>query len=215
MGGTSVEYLQHRLRQAGRDDLLDGIARGEISTYAAAVEANLVTRKPTLGARDNQSKVRNWALAKITGRSPFRDDPPLHEAKIEARRLAEAYAVERSGRIERHHGDGRRDHGAAHDQHGRAGPEVEHNVRSVDVDQRVDLEPAVARTVSASTSAMTALVPCFGCSEPAAPAAQREVLQAYLAGRRGEAIPTTVSGILPASCCRRQACIPSVAALIG
>jgi hypothetical protein len=71
MGGTSVEYLTSRLRQLGRDDLLEGISAGLISSYAAACEAGIITRKATLGVNDNAAKRRNWALAKITGRSPF------------------------------------------------------------------------------------------------------------------------------------------------
>ena len=53
---TSVDYLQDRLRRAGRDDLLEAIARRQISTYHAAEIAGIVKRRPTLGLRDHAAK---------------------------------------------------------------------------------------------------------------------------------------------------------------
>ena len=50
---TSVEHLQKRLRDLGRDDLLEAIAQGRISTYHAA---EIVRRRPTKGIRDNAAK---------------------------------------------------------------------------------------------------------------------------------------------------------------
>jgi len=55
-GGTSTEYLQDRLRRAGRADLLEAIADGRISTYHAAEIAGIVRRRPTLGLRDHAAK---------------------------------------------------------------------------------------------------------------------------------------------------------------
>ena len=60
-GGTSVEYLQRRLEKAGRFDLLEAIARLEISTYHAAELAGIIRRKPTLGLRDHEAKRRAFA----------------------------------------------------------------------------------------------------------------------------------------------------------
>ena len=53
---TSVDYLQDRLRRAGRDDLLQAVADGRISTYHAAEIAGIVKRRPTLGLRDHAAK---------------------------------------------------------------------------------------------------------------------------------------------------------------
>jgi hypothetical protein len=58
---TSVDYLQERLRRAGRDDLLEAIADGRISTYHAAEIAGIVKRRPTLGLRDHAAKRLAWA----------------------------------------------------------------------------------------------------------------------------------------------------------
>jgi hypothetical protein len=55
-GGTSTQYLQHRLRRAGREDLLEAIGRRQISTYHAAEIAGIVKRRPTLGLRDHAAK---------------------------------------------------------------------------------------------------------------------------------------------------------------
>jgi hypothetical protein len=60
-GGTSIEYLQRRLERAGRFDLLEAIARGEVSTYFAAEIAGIVKRRPTLGLRDHEAKRRAFA----------------------------------------------------------------------------------------------------------------------------------------------------------
>jgi hypothetical protein len=69
MGGTSVEYLIKRLQDIGRDDLLAAVARREISAYAAACEAGLVTRRPVQGGGSpNQAKRRAYALHRILDR---------------------------------------------------------------------------------------------------------------------------------------------------
>ena len=66
MGGTSVSYLLGRLEKAGRTDLLDGIARGRISVYAAGIEAGFLRRKPTLGTGSpNAAKRRRVELQRI------------------------------------------------------------------------------------------------------------------------------------------------------
>src|SRR5262249_40028245 len=70
---TSVAYLRKRLADVGRQDLLDAAEAGLISTYAAAEEAGLVTRREVLGTGSpNQTKKRLWALSRIA-----RGVPPL------------------------------------------------------------------------------------------------------------------------------------------
>jgi hypothetical protein len=45
---------------------------GLISFYAAAEEANLITRAPTLGTGSmNVTRTRMWAMAKVTGQNPL------------------------------------------------------------------------------------------------------------------------------------------------
>jgi hypothetical protein len=64
---TSVAYLRKRLADIGRHDLLEAAERGEVSTFAAAEEAGLVTRREVTGnGSPNQAKKRAWALARIT-----------------------------------------------------------------------------------------------------------------------------------------------------
>jgi hypothetical protein len=64
-GGTGTAYLQDRLRRMGRFDLLQAIARLEISTYHAAEIAGIVRRKPTLGMNDNAAKRRAFAARSL------------------------------------------------------------------------------------------------------------------------------------------------------
>ena len=71
MGGTSRTYLRSRLLKVGRSDLVKAAESGLISFFAAAEEANLVTRPPTRGTGSmNASRSRMWAMAKVTGRTP-------------------------------------------------------------------------------------------------------------------------------------------------
>ena len=63
--GTSVEFLTKRLHDIGRQDLLDAVGRGELSTYAAAEAAGLITRPALVGGGSpNASKRRKFALRK-------------------------------------------------------------------------------------------------------------------------------------------------------
>jgi hypothetical protein len=75
-GGTSVEYLTTRLRKAGRFDLLDAIARGKLSVYAAAEAAGFVRRRAVTGrGSSNAAKRRRFqlqALLRGTNASPHR-----------------------------------------------------------------------------------------------------------------------------------------------
>jgi hypothetical protein len=65
-GGTSVEYLQDRIRRAGRDDLLEAIARGQISTYHAAELAGIIKRRPIAGTGSpNAAKRRAFAARSL------------------------------------------------------------------------------------------------------------------------------------------------------
>jgi hypothetical protein len=75
---TSVAYLRKRLADIGRYDLLEACERGEVSTYAAAEDAGLVTRREVLGTGSpNQAKKRAWKLMQITRQSPQATAPPL------------------------------------------------------------------------------------------------------------------------------------------
>ncbi|GAB5349690.1 hypothetical protein [Alteriqipengyuania sp. 357] len=81
MAGNNDDYLR-RLEQDGRQDLIDKIERGEISTYAAAIEMGYRKRRGASSRSDQISYhysraslaekrrfvVENWAsVARIVG----------------------------------------------------------------------------------------------------------------------------------------------------
>lgn len=212
MGGTSREYLVGRLQKAERFDLLQGVVDGLISVHAAAIEAGFLQRRPTLGTgSSNMAKARNWALAKVTGRSPFRDDfpaVPLSEAKLEARRLAEAYAdrgveaVEGERRSRRLRRRRAAPPGPERDQ---AGPTPK-------------VEPPAARAAAPPGPLLIhPELPCLSCTSWCAARAQLEIAATYLALRRGERVVSAAlgAGLLPAACCRRQVRVTDAKALIA
>ena len=81
--GTSVAYLRKRLADIGRHDLLDAAERGLISTFAAAEEAGLVTRREVQGnGSPNQAKKRAWTLARITRQAPPLPPKPEPQAVL-------------------------------------------------------------------------------------------------------------------------------------
>jgi hypothetical protein len=70
VGGTSVKYLTGRLQAAGRTDLLELIAQGRISVYAAGEAAGFFRRPATTGGGSpNASKRRRYELRAIRRRA--------------------------------------------------------------------------------------------------------------------------------------------------
>jgi hypothetical protein len=83
---TSVAYLRKRLADIGRYDLLEACERGEVSTYACAEEAGLVTRRPIEGnGSPNQAKKRAWDLARITRQTKFSPPPKRDVLNVQTR----------------------------------------------------------------------------------------------------------------------------------
>jgi hypothetical protein len=65
-GGTGRQYLLGRLEKAGRTDLLDAIAGGKVSVYAAAEEAGFVRRRAVTGrGSPNAAKRRRFQLQAV------------------------------------------------------------------------------------------------------------------------------------------------------
>jgi hypothetical protein len=59
--------------------LVEAAENGLISFYAAAEEANLITRRPPLGTGSaNMTRTRMWAMAKVTGQAPRLASKPDH-----------------------------------------------------------------------------------------------------------------------------------------
>ena len=74
---TSVAYLTKRLHDIGRHDLLSAIDNGDLSAYAAAEAAGLITRSPAQGGGSgNQTRRRHYALLRATGQVPPLDPKP-------------------------------------------------------------------------------------------------------------------------------------------
>jgi hypothetical protein len=70
-GGTSVTFLKKRLADVGRLDLLAAVADGQISAYAAAEAAGLITRPPTAGTgNQGPAKRRQFTIRRLTQSGP-------------------------------------------------------------------------------------------------------------------------------------------------
>jgi hypothetical protein len=70
---TSVAYLRKRLADIGRHDLLAAVDRGDISAFAAAEAAGLITTarsRVTGNGSGNQARRRHWAVLRATGQAP-------------------------------------------------------------------------------------------------------------------------------------------------
>jgi hypothetical protein len=89
---TSVAVLRKRLTDLKRYDLLDGIDRGLISTFAAACEAGICKRPEALGTGSpNKSKRIAFALSKITREAPrpaLGSKPEPKSSKLEVSKSA-------------------------------------------------------------------------------------------------------------------------------
>src|SRR5262245_7511173 len=75
LAGTSRAYILHRLRKAGRADLIEAIEAGEISALAVAIELGWARRRPTLGTGStNQARLRQHRLTLLMGKQAAKAD---------------------------------------------------------------------------------------------------------------------------------------------
>ena len=193
---TSVSYLRKRLADIGRHDLLDAAEAGLVSFFAAAEEAGLIRRKEVQGnGSPNQAKKRAWALHKISKQTAT---PP--EAEFSHQPVQPKFSQgTRNGRL-------------APPDLGAILAEWEEAQRSCDRDRDRELEldrelvherePAAAVLPEPVHFPLNPAVPCTSCNRPEAAAALREVVNVYVAVRRGE--PTEAGNVLPRTCCQRQ-----------
>src|SRR5262249_10754828 len=149
-------------------------------------------------------------LARITRGSPPLPaevpQPPLSEAKALARALASG---ERPLQGERRRERPRR----------RAAPPArEHDAERVELELKVDPEVKVDRVIKVESPperlptlpVIEPELPCLSCQHWGAAAAVREIAATYLQARRGSTLSAAPGeGVLPASCCRRRAAIPT------
>jgi hypothetical protein len=192
---TSVAYLTKRLRAIGRDDLVLGAERGEYSYLAAAEWCGLVTRRPATGnGSQNAAKRRAWALMKAERRSQegldlSQEAPRNGRAAPDMPDLAAAIAEWEEAQKP----PPPRDRGLDDDEKG---------IASTDTLGGPQATPFPAQ-----------VIPCAGCRHPQAAAALREVLNVYMAARRGE--PPQTGSTLPRACCQWLVRRPDPRALIA
>jgi hypothetical protein len=188
---TSVAYLRKRLTDIGRQDLLDAVNAGAISTFAAAEEAGLIRRQEVLGTGSpNQAKKRAWTLARIT-----RQAPPLATTRLEPEFSPARPKFSQGTR------------------NGQSVPTTPIDLEAILAEWELAQKPAVEETLErprrtvASSAAIPPepfpahpATPCTRCDHPQHAAALREILNTYVAARRGE--PHQTGNTLPRACCQ-------------
>jgi hypothetical protein len=179
---TSISYLRKRLRDIGRLDLLEGAERGEFSFHAAAIDAGLIKQPAVNGnGSQNASKRTAYAIWKATRQSSPLTGPTPSTAP-DMPDLAAALAEVEEMR--------------------RPSPPVTKPVTEPSVETLREREPTPAVLPEPDAFPAVAAVPCTSCRHPQAAAALREIINTYVAMRRGE--PTEAGNVLPRACCQRQ-----------
>ena len=193
---TSVSYLRKRLADIGRYDLLDAADRGDVSHYAAAEEAGLVRRREVTGnGSPNAAKRRAWALARITRQAPpLALKPETAKFSQETPRNGRSASIDLAAAIAEWE--------EAQKPAPQRSPKRSGDCRPFDR----EYEPAAAAITPGVSVVMTPFpahpaLPCTRCHRPEAGAALREILDAYVAMRRGE--PPQTGNVLPGACCQR------------
>jgi len=192
--GNSRGYLLQRLERDGHHELLAAIDAKMLTVYAAACEVGYVTRpEPTGRGSPNAAKRREWAIRKaLQG----------NERTNAARKQAQE--APRNGR------SAPPDLAAAIAEWEQA---RKNSAQDAETLREREPAPAVLPPELAPFPAHPA-VPCTSCQRAEAAAALREIVNLYVAMRRGE--PAEAGGVLPRACCRRlPSRRPDVRAMIG
>jgi hypothetical protein len=191
MRGNSREYLLDRLRRDGFDELVAAIEGRELSVYAAAVSAGYRKRpEPTGRGSENAAKRRMWAIHRAYQASGRPD-----VAETARSRMRET------------------------PRNGRSTPDLVAAIQEWEEARRPPRpvrDPAPAPTPEPVPLERfpihSSKIPCTSCAHPDAPAARSEVVDVYIAARRGELNLT--GSVLPRACCQRLRDV-DVRALIG
>jgi hypothetical protein len=182
---TSISYLRKRLRDIGRVDLLEGAEAGHFSFHAAAIDAGLIKQPAIIGnGSQNASKRTAYAIWKATRSSPLNGPTPLTAPDMPD--LQAAIAEWEAHAKEQKQGDV--------------------------ITLKRDPAPAASPPERTPFPAHPA-IPCVSCEHPQAAAALREILNVYVAARRGE--PDLTGSTLPRACCQRLLRCPDVQAMIA
>jgi hypothetical protein len=197
---TSVAYLRKRLTDIGRQDLLDAVDVGAISTFAAAEEAGLVTRQPILGTGSpNAAKKRVWAISKITRQTPplgpTPASTPTHSKFSRGMprngRSAPTTPVDLAAAIREW------------EEAQRPALPRRNDPRKQDEEILRERKPAPAvlpKPEELAPFPVHPALPCTNCRHSQAVTALKEVVDLYLAACRGE--PHRTGSVLPRACCQ-------------
>jgi hypothetical protein len=187
--GNSREYLLQRLERDGHHELLALIDAKMLTVYAAACEVGYVTRpEPTGNGSPNARKRREWTIRKAYQASARVDAASV--ATPPNGRSAPTTPIDLAAAL------------AEVEEMQRPPAPVTKPVTEPSVETLREREPAPAALPEPIHFPLHVAVPCTSCSRPEATAALREVLDVYVAARRGK--PAEAGNVLPRACCRRQ-----------
>jgi hypothetical protein len=182
---TAISYLRKRLRDIGRLDLLEGADAGHFSFHAAAIDAGLIKQPAIVGnGSQNASKRTAYAIWKATRSSPLDGLSPSIAPGMPDLQAAIAEWEEEAQ-------------------------------KPAPPDHEREPEPAAAAPPPEPEHIPfpAHALPCASCRHPQAAAALREVLNVYMAARRGE--PDLTGSTLPRACCQRLVQRPDIRAMIA
>jgi hypothetical protein len=209
--GNSREYLYARLERGGFHELLRAVDAGTLSVYAAASAAGFVRRPEPLGTGSpNARKKIDWTIHQAYRGSERADvaqeskpEPePVQKApndRTTVSNMPDLVAALEEVAAEMRQKTRDLDHREVAETGREEADQLEAAREELPREQR---EPAPAVLLAEPLSfPIHPAVPCTACSRPEAPAALREVVASYVAGRRGE--PQN-GNVLPSTCCKRQ-----------
>jgi hypothetical protein len=207
--GNDPEHLRSCLERGGFFILLGMLQRGELTAHGAAVEAGIRKGREPLGSgSQNAARTRAWKVqkayeaAKRTGTQLgagdlqyWQDDPP--PASRTATRPGNGAVHPLWPDLE----------AALHELEEARRPAPPEARRPRDAEPDLELarkrpEPAALPPGLERVSFPPhAALPCAGCHHPQAAAALKQVIDAYVAARRG--VPIETGNVLPGACCQR------------
>jgi hypothetical protein len=190
--GNSAAYLRSRLERDGHIELLAAVDRGELSTFAAGVEAGYTKRPEPLGTgSQNARRRRDWTIAKAYRASAQAELAEVPEAPANGQ-AAPTPPIDLAAAIR----------------------EWEEAQKPPVCDREPEPAPAAPPPAPERMSfPIHGALPCTSCSHVQAAAALREVIDGYLAACRGE--PRQTGSTLPRACCQRLLRRPDVQAMIA
>jgi hypothetical protein len=202
---TSRSYLRKRLKAIGRDDLVQGAEAGLFSFHAAAIDAGLIKEPAIAGnGSPNAAKRAAYAIWKATRQSPPLNGSTAPTMPDLAAALAEVEAMRGEPGLT----------GNSSSVTGFSAPygKPHHHAEVVERDRLIGIIERLENRLHDGAHAYPAL-PCTTCPDPCAPAAMKEVVDVYVAARRGE--QDLAGNVLPRACCKRQLKCVDARALIA